>query len=79
MRVLMKKILALLATSLLFIGCASPPVYAWVKNEASAYQRTNDESECLYQVRLNKTPAAQQQELHNLCMQSKGYRWKQVG
>ena len=31
-------------------------------------------SECDYQIRLNKTAKADQEELRNLCMQAKGYR-----
>ena len=33
-------------------------------------------SECEYQIRLNKTPKADQNELRDLCMQGKGYRAK---
>lgn len=60
-------------------ACASPAKYDWVKEGASAHQRTNDRSECTYQVRLNKTPAAEQKEILGLCMQGKGYRIKRVG
>ncbi|MCD0416771.1 hypothetical protein LOC51_06045 [Rubrivivax sp. JA1024] len=44
----------------------------------SEHQRTDALSECNYQIRLNKTPAAEQPELLKLCMQGKGYRLKRV-
>jgi len=75
----MKKIIFVAAVALFLSACASPARYAWVKEGASDHQRTNDISECTYQVRLNKTPTAEQKELLSLCMQGKGYRVKRVG
>jgi hypothetical protein len=74
----MRNIVLITSAAFLLSACASPAVYAWVKEGASEHQRTNDSSECTYQVRLNKTPAAEQNELHRLCMQGKGYRLKRV-
>ena len=75
----MRNFVLIASAALLLSACASPARYAWVKEGASDHQRTNDTSECTYQVRLNKTPAAEQKELHSLCMQGKGYRLKRVG
>ena len=75
----MRNLVLIASAALLLSACASPARYAWVKEGASDHQRTNDTSECTYQVRLNKTPAAEQKELHSLCMQGKGYRLKRVG
>ena len=75
----MRNFVLIASAALLLSACASPARYAWVKGGASDHQRTNDTSECTYQVRLNKTPAAEQKELHSLCMQGKGYRLKRVG
>lgn len=76
---IMKNILFVASAALFLSACASPARYAWVKEGASDHQRTNDTSECTYQVRLNKTPVAEQKELHSLCMQGKGYRMKRIG
>lgn len=59
-------------------ACAAPARYDFVKDGASAYQRTDALSECKYQIRLNKISTAEQDELLRLCMQGKGYRWRQV-
>lgn len=59
-------------------GCATPARYDYVKEGASGYEKTNALSECKYQVKLNKTPVAEQGELLNLCMQGKGYRYKRI-
>lgn len=75
----MRNLIFIASAALLFSACASPTRYAWVKEGASDHQRTNDTSECTYQVRLNKTPVAEQKELQGLCMQGKGYRLKRVG
>ena len=77
--VIMRNLLFVASAALFLSACASPARYAWVKEGASDHQRTNDTSECTYQVRLNKTPVAEQKELHRLCMQGKGYRMKRVG
>lgn len=75
----MRHLFLIASAGFLLSACASPPPkYAWLKEGASEHQRTNDTSECTYQVRLNKTPVAEQKELHSLCMQGKGYRLKQV-
>lgn len=59
-------------------ACASTPVFDYVKQGASNYQRTDAISECKYQVKLNKTPASEQKELIDLCMRGKGFRLRQV-
>ena len=69
----------LILTGILAVSaCESPPKYDYVKEGSSQYDRTNALSECNYQVQLNKTPAAEQGKLVNLCMQGKGYRYKRV-
>ena len=66
------------ASFLLLAACETPPKFDYVKEGSSQYDRTNALSECEYQVKLNKTPAAEQQQLRHLCMQGKGYRYKRV-
>jgi organic hydroperoxide reductase OsmC/OhrA len=62
-----------LALPLVLAACgSSAPRY--VKQEVSAEDAQTAMSECEYQIRLNKTPKAEQDELRNLCMQGKGYR-----
>ena len=75
----MRNLIFITSAAFILSACASPARYEWVKESASDHQRTNDTSECKYQVRLNKTPVAEQKELHSLCMQGKGYRMKRVG
>jgi hypothetical protein len=60
-------------------ACAGPARYAYVKDGASTGMQTDALSECQYQIRLNKTPPAEQAELLRLCMQGKGFRLKRVG
>ena len=59
-------------------ACSAPPKYDWVKEGASDFQRTDALSACQYQIKLNKTPEAQEPELLKLCMQGKGFRNKKV-
>lgn len=51
-------------------GTAAP---RYVK-QASEEDGQTAMSECEYQIRLNKTPKSEQDDLRNLCMQGKGYR-----
>lgn len=67
-----------IAAAIILTACASPARYEYVKEGMSEHQRTDALSECNYQIRLNKTPAAEQPELLKLCMQGKGYRLKRV-
>lgn len=62
-----------IAVPLMLVACSSSaPRY--VKQEVSEEDARTAMSECEYQIRLNKTPKAEQDELRNLCMQGKGYR-----
>jgi len=64
-----------LAVPLMFAACStSKPSY--VRPAVSEEEGKTAMSECEYQIRLNKTPKADQDELRNLCMQGKGYRTK---
>ncbi|NIC42085.1 hypothetical protein [Aquabacterium sp. A08] len=74
----MKVGLFLLAVAAITAGCAAPARFDFVKEGASDHQRTDARSECDYQIRLNKTPAHEQEELRRLCMQGKGYRLKRI-
>ena len=74
----MRNLILLTSAAFILSACAAPARYAWAKEGASDHQRTNDTSECTYQVRLNKIPVAEQKELQSLCMQGKGYRLKRV-
>ena len=58
----MRNLILITCATLILSACASPARYAWVKEGASDHQRTSDTSECTYQVRLNKTPTAEQKE-----------------
>jgi hypothetical protein len=61
------------AVPLMLAACSSSgPRY--VKQEISEEDARTVVAECDYQIRLNKTPKAEQEELRNLCMQGKGYR-----
>ena len=61
------------AVPLMLGACgASKPRY--VKHEISEEDAQPAMSECEYQIRLNKTPKADHDELRDLCMQGKGYR-----
>ena len=71
-----KIVLAFVAVSL--VACASTPVFDYVKEGVSQYQKTDALSECQYQVKLNKTAVAEQKELIKLCMQGKGFRLKRI-
>ncbi|MET3918579.1 hypothetical protein ABID97_005410 [Variovorax sp. OAS795] len=68
---------ACIAASIMLVGCAIQR-YDYVKEGVSQQDKDSSVSECKYQIKLNKTPAAQEYELMNLCMQGKGYRYKPV-
>ena len=72
---MIKKGMFLVASIGLLAGCAAPPTYDWVKADTTKAVKDNNVSECVYQVRLNKTPANEQGELVRLCMQGKGFRY----
>lgn len=74
----MKSKLGIIAIASILSACAAPARYEYIKEGASDSQRTDAMSECSYQIRLNKTPATEQNELLRLCMQGKGYRLKRV-
>lgn len=75
----MKNIILGVVLVLSVSACAGPARYAYVKDGASTGMQTDALSECQYQIRLNKTPPAEQAELLRLCMQGKGFRLKRVG
>ena len=64
-----------LAVPLLLAACGtSSPRY--VRQAVSEEDGKTAMSECDYQIRLNKTPKGEQEELRELCMQGKGFRAK---
>jgi hypothetical protein len=67
-----------LLVCLLVVCAACGPRYAYFKDGVSLYDTNSAQSECEYQVRLNKTPAFEQDELIRLCMQGKGFRYTPV-
>ena len=73
----MIKLFTVFFGTLILSACASPS-YDYVKNGSTFDQKTDALSECQYQIKLNKTPASEQKELRDLCMQGKGYRYKLV-
>lgn len=72
-----KKFSLALAAGPLLAACAQPH-YAWMKDGASNYETTNVQSECEYQIKLNKTSLSERNELIGLCMKGKGYRLRKV-
>jgi hypothetical protein len=74
-----KFFLGVLAFAGLLTACASPPRFDYVRDGATAFEKVNSLSECTYQIKLNKTLPAEQSNLLHLCMQAKGFRYKQVG
>ncbi|MDR3371450.1 hypothetical protein [Rhodoferax sp.] len=74
----MEKQLLTTIAALLLTACAAPAQYGYVKAGASEEQRVDAQSECQYQIRLNKTPSTEQAELSRLCMQGKGFRLKRI-
>ncbi len=72
-----KLVVASVATVLL-AACAAPPKYEWVKEGVSKDGVDTALSECNYQIKLNKTPIYEQDDLRKLCMNGKGFRFKQV-
>jgi uncharacterized lipoprotein YajG len=62
----------------LMTGCAAPQKFDWIKEGASKHEKESVLSECTYQIKLNKTSVTEQSELLKLCMQGKGYRYRQV-
>lgn len=75
---MLKKYIAIACSVTLIYGCATPPKFEWVKEGASSFERETAMSECTYQIKLNKTASSDLAELTKLCMQGKGYRYKQV-
>ena len=62
----------------LLSACAGPARYAYVKEGASSRQTQSAMSKCEYQVRLQKTAAAEKNALIKLCMEGEDYRLKRV-
>jgi PBP1b-binding outer membrane lipoprotein LpoB len=73
-----KLILTTIALSVFLTGCVSSSIYDFEKEGANSYEKTNTQSECSYQIKLNKTPKKEQAELLNLCMEGNGYRYNKV-
>lgn len=65
--------------ALFLAGCAAPPKFDWIREGVSQYDKETAISECSYQIKLNKISGADQAELQKLCMQGKGFRYKQIG
>jgi hypothetical protein len=74
----MRKTSSLAVAVTLLLGACAEHHYAWMKDGASKYETTNVQSDCEFQVKLNKAPPNEHPELIGLCMQGKGYRYRQV-
>jgi len=76
----MKKIVSCLVVtfSVVFVGCAAPARYGYVKEGSTQAQGVDAMSECRYQIQLNKTATEKQNELLQLCMQGKGFRLRRI-
>jgi hypothetical protein len=68
-----RALFATAALGLLLSACSSPKLY-WYKNEISAFDTANVESECKFQVGLSKVKEDQVADLVQHCMQAKGFR-----
>jgi hypothetical protein len=75
----MFKVFMAAAAALVVAGCGTPAKYDFVKEGSSSFDKQNAVAECSYQIKLNKVPSAEQRNLLTLCMQSKGYRYRQIG
>lgn len=75
----MKYLVTIAAVGVFLTGCAAPPRAEWSKEGASAHERESVQSECRYNVKMNKVGATEQEELVELCMKGKGYRLRKVG
>lgn len=71
----MRLIRILLPVLFLLAGCETPARYAWKKAGVSNFDAQSAQSECRYQVRVNKVSAPEQSGVITDCMQGKGYRW----
>jgi outer membrane murein-binding lipoprotein Lpp len=71
-------VMTLASTSIYLLGCAAPQKLEWLKEGASKLNTDTANSECTYQIKLNKTEVSEQSELLKLCMQGKGYRLRQM-
>lgn len=66
--------------AVLFLSaCVSAPRVDWVRADTTQMQKENAVAECNYQIRLNKTPVIERDELLSLCMRGKGFRLQRVG
>ena len=74
----MKKVFITFGIAALLSACAGPARYAYVKEGASSRQTQSAMSKCEYQVRLQKTAAAEKNALIKLCMEGEDYRLKRV-
>lgn len=72
------KLVLMAVTALALTACAAPPRYGWVKEGSSGHTMQSDLSKCNYQIKLQKTPVHEQDELRALCMQGEGYRKKRI-
>ncbi len=59
-------------------ACAGPAKYDYVKKGASEYQKAEALSSCQYKIKLQRTPAPEQAELRNACMEDRGFHYKVV-
>lgn len=74
----MKNCLLVLGVASLLAACSSPPRYAYQKEGSSAHTTQSAMAKCDYQIKVNKTPVGEQQELRRLCMEGEGYRLRRV-
>lgn len=71
---MLKRFVGISAIVLIASSCATHSP-TWKKQGVSYEDTTNALSECKYQVKLNKLPAAEQDEVIHHCMQAKGFRY----
>ena len=77
-RTTLNRVLLIVGLAAFLTACGSPPKYAYVKDGASGEMTQSALSKCEYQIKLEKTPSALQNELRHLCMEGEGYRLKRV-
>ncbi len=68
-----RALFALALAGFLLTACSSPKPY-WYKNEVSAFDTANFESECKFQTGLSKVKEEVAEELVKHCMRAKGFR-----
>jgi hypothetical protein len=74
----MKNIAMAIGASVLLAACAAPVKHEFIKDGASAEDKTGAMTECAHQIKLSKKLPPVSTELKITCMQDKGFLYKSV-